>query len=100
MSGEASADLDVLVAKHASLTSTFPPFINYSLHVMTKRIPSVYEEHAPKIEVDKTEKKISKLIRLLTFAKTQEETNKIIKDIQYYQNLAFKINSKQPSLFD
>jgi len=64
---------------------------------MTKRIASVYEEHTPKIEIDKTEKKISKLIRLLTFAKTEEETNKIIKDIQYYQDLSFKINNKQPS---
>jgi hypothetical protein len=68
---------------------------------MTKRISSIYEEHPLKIETDRPEKKISKLIRLLTFTTDEKETLKIIKQIQYYQNLIQKINDKnQTSLFD
>ena len=69
---------------------------------MTKRIPHHYlDEYIPKQTIDRPEKKINNLIRLLTFTTDEKETLKIIKQIQYYQNLIQKINDKnQTSLFD
>jgi len=86
---------------HASLTSKHSPFIIYSLHVMTKPFSTIYSEKKANL-IDRPETKINNLIRLLTFTTDQEKTNKIIKEIQYYQNLVHKINNdeKQSSLFD